>query len=310
MEEPTGMTAYAYPIGNTEDKQLFKFITHNLNSITLDLEAGTFHTVVFNQSESEYGTIQFSNLEDYANAQVQVVPVESSWYETKAPGTKVGTEPEWLAIGSAENLEVTEEMVAVAEREYLAGMQDVMTKAAGQTVNDLATITPISVIKQVEFNVYGQGLYNLRTVRAALEGMAEGCLLSTGKTTANQVAHTMEEWTVETEPNDPASGEIKILLSTFGIPEGHGGTAQENKFSISCLLVDNKTVVTNDFYVGDLLAKFKEMDGLDGNIQKVVINLRLPERLPDVQPMGGSGGGFDAEVDDWGDEIVTNIPIM
>lgn len=307
MEEPTGMTAYAYPIGY-DDQDLYRFITHNLNYITLDLEAGWFNTIVFNQSESEYGSIEFSNLEDYNTAQVRVVHT-SNWYSTKAPATKVGSEPEWLAIGRAENIQVTEEMVKIAEEEYLASRQDQMARAIGRVINNVATVTPVSVIKQVEFRVYGQGLYNLRSVRAAVEGMAEGCLLSTGQPSSELVTHTMEEWKLETEANDPASGDITTVLSTFGLPEGHSGKAEENKFTISLLLVDNETILDYDYYIGDILAQFKDMDGLDGQIQKVVVRLELPERLPDVQPMGGSGGGFDADVSDWGDEITTEIPI-
>ena len=307
METPTGMTAYAYP-QHEDDVDFYRFITHNLNYITLDLEAGFFNTIVFNQSESEYGSFEFSNLEDYHTAQVRVIQVKSNWYTTKAPDTKVGTEPEWLAVGRAEDVEVTEEMVEIAEQEYLASKQDQIMRA-GRAVNNVATVTPISVIKQVEFKVYGQGLYNLRSVRAALEGMSEGCLLSTGQPSQYTVAHVMEDWRVVTEENDPASGDITTVLSTFGIPEGHAGTPEANKFSISLLLVDNKTVLTYDYYIGDILAQFNEMDGLDGKVQKVVVDLELPERLPDVMPVGGSGGGFDADVDDWGDEITTVIPI-
>lgn len=309
MEQPTGMTAYAY----TQDgkgEHLHRFITHDINSITLELEAGFFNSIVFNQSESEYGSIEFTDLESYNNAQVKVVQTKSSWYSTKVPETKVGTEPEWFAVGREEQIEVTEDMVAVAEKEYLDQLGDQMARALStKTVNDVATIVPISVIKQVEFRVYGQGLYNLRSARGAVEGMAEGCLLSTGQTTASHVAHTMDAWHLETEPNDPASGDIVTVLSTFGLPQGHGGAADENKFTLNLLLVDNKTQLTYDYYIGDILAQFEGMDGLDGQIQKVVVELELPERLPDVQPMGGSGGGFDASVDDWGDEISTTIPI-
>lgn len=308
MEEPTGMTAYAYPL-NEDDVDYYRFITHNLDYITLDLEAGKFHTLVFNQSESEFGTIEFADLEDYSSAQVRVVQVKSNWYASKAPQTKVGSEPEWFATGSAENVEVTEAMVQTAEDEYLANHQGIITRADSRSVNDVATVTPISVIKQVEFNIYAEGLYNLRSARGALEGMAEGCRLSNGAPTANQVAHTMDTWSVSTLPNDPASGYIKTVLSTFGLPEGHGGTADENKFQLSLLLVDNETILTYEYHIGDILAAFNEMDGLDGEIQKVVVNLELPERLPDVMPMGGSGGGFDADVEDWGDEIETIIPI-
>ena len=309
MEDPTGMTAYAYPL-HDDDVPYYRFITHNLNYITLDLEAGAFHTIVFNQSESEYGSFEFANLEDYNTAEVRVIQVKSSWYTTRAPETKVATEPEWLAVGRQENIEVTEEMVEVAEAEYLASLQQQMMRTATRVVNNVGTVTPISVIKVVEFRVYGEGLYNLRSVRAALEGMAEGCLLSTGQPSDVRVAHIMEGWSLETLPNDPASGDIVYSLQTFGLPEGHNGTVNENKFSISLLLVDNKTTLTYDYYIGDILAQFNEMDGMDGQVQKVVVNLELPERLPDVMPVGGEGGGgFQANVDDWGDEITTTIPI-
>lgn len=310
MEEPTGMTAYAFPL-HEDEEDYFRFITHNLNYITLNLEQGAFHTLVFNQSESEFGSVEFSNLGDYHTAEVRVAQTKSSWYSTKAPHTKVGVEPEWLAVGSAEDIEVTEEMVQAAEDAYLAEHQhQIIGGLKTKADNEVATIYPISVIKQVEFHVYCQGLYNLRSVRAALEGMAEGCLLSTRTPSANQVAHTMDSWKLELEENDPASGDVVATLSTFGIPQDHKGEKNDNKFSISFLLVDNETIVTHDFYIGDILSQFDEMDGLDGKIQKVIVDLVLPERLPDVMPMGGSGGGFEPNVDDWGDEITTEIPIM
>ena len=109
MEDPTGMTAYSYLVGGKENK-VFRMISHNIDYITLDLEAGFFNTIVFNQSESEYGSFEFANLEDYNTAEVRVIQVKSSWYTTRAPETKVATEPEWLAVGRQDNIEVTEEM--------------------------------------------------------------------------------------------------------------------------------------------------------------------------------------------------------
>jgi hypothetical protein len=50
---------------------------------------------------------------------------------------------------------------------------------------------------------------------------------------------------------------------------------------------------------------------MDGQIQKVVVELSIPERLPDVEPAGGGGsGGFEVGVDDWGDEYVTHFPFI
>ena len=33
------------------------------------------------------------------------------------------------------------------------------------------------------------------------------------------------------------------------------------------------------------------------------------EKVPDVKPEGGAGSGFDVDVDGWGNEINTDIPI-
>lgn len=308
MDRPTGMTAYAYPFFN-EKMDLLRFVSHNINYITLDLEAGSFHTLVFNQDESEYGSFRFSNLENYNTASVNVVQAHTSnWFATKTE-TKVGAEPEWLAVGVAEEVEVTEEMVEIAEQEFLASLNNQVVRAATKTVNDVATIKPISVIKQIEFRVYCEGLYNLRSIRASLDGLAEGCILSTRETTSGKVSHTIDEWDVQEYPENIVVGDLVATLSTFGIPAGHSGVPEENVFSIHLLLVDNQTVIDYDFKIGDLLTRFNEMNGMDGEIQKVVVNLTIPERLPDVAPVGGSGGGFDVIFDNWGDEIVTEIPI-
>ena len=64
--------------------------------------------------------------------------------------------------------------------------------------------------------------------------------------------------------------------------------------------------MTHDYYIGDLLAQLNELSDIE---EKIVIDLTFPEPLKDVMPVGGSGGGFSADVDDWGDEITTEIPI-
>lgn len=310
MDSPTGMTAIAYPL-TYDDVDNWKFVSHNIHYITLDLEAGAFNTLVFNQDVSEFGTLEFSNLDDYEKAQATVVQTKSAdWLSTKFPNTKVCSEPEWLAVGTAENVEVTEEMVKIAEEEFLASRNEQMIRAVTKTVNDVATVTPISITKQIQFNVYCEGLYNLRSVRASINGLADGCYLYSKENTSGKASHAIETWDVNEFDYDITKGYLVSKLCTFGIPSGHTGTPEENVFSIHLLLVDNSTVIDYDFNVGDILTKFNELDGQDGEIQKVVVDLVIPERLPDVAPVGGAGGGFDINVDDWGDETVVHFPTM
>ena len=309
MDTPTGMTAFAFPFMD-DDVDYYKFVSHNIRNITLDLEAGFFNALVFNQDAAEYGTIEFFNLGSYDKAEARIVPTKSTnWYTTKLPDTKVYSEPEWLAVGVVENVEVTEEMVQRAEEEFLANRKPQITRAS-KTINDVATVYPISVTKQIQFKIFCEGLYNLRSVRASIDGLAEGCVLYSRETTSGKVTHTIEEWDVNEFPHDIVSGHLESKLCTFGIPSGHKGNPEENVLSLHLLLVDNKTVLDYEYPIGDILAMFNELDGLDGQIQNVLVELAVPERLPDVEPVGGVGGGFDVAVDDWGDEIVTEFPFI
>ena len=63
----------------------------------------------------------------------------------------------------------------------------------------------------------------------------------------------------------------------------------------------NKTIVDFPFEVGHEFEKDK-----DGKLV-LYLELDLPDPLPDVKPEGGSSSGFDATVEDWGDEIEHEI---
>ena len=329
IEQPTGMTVFVWPENPEEEN--YRFITHNLNMITLDLEAGNYNAFVYNQTESEYATIEFHNLEDYETAEARVRETKSDWY-TKLPDTKVGSEPEWLAIDCVEGIEVTEGMVAVAEEEYFAGIPEAekhhdykysntqkKTKDGTKSVYDIGTLVPKSIIKNVDLYVHLENLPYLRSSRGAVSDMAEGCYIASQKTTKGHVTHTLESWKVEYEQDEELGvnmmkGAIKVSLSTFGLPDGHSGKPSDNTLLIKLLLVDNQTLLEQEFHIGDQLADLNEYDGsqLDekGNPKWPEIHVYWPEPLPEVEPFGGSDGAFDIGVGDWGDEIITELPLM
>ena len=331
IERPTGMTVYAYPLNPDED--LFRFVSHNLDAVTLDLKAGFFHAFAFNQSDSEYATLEFYNLEDFENAEARVVQVKSNWYSTRTPDTKLGAAPEWLAIDCLQNIEVTEEMVEIAEQEYLAARQEAArarkqarkeldTKAptkVTKTQHEVGTLVPKSIIKNVDIYVHLENMHFLRSALGALEDMAEGCYISTRETTEGLVTHTIESWQFVYNKDsegreDLMNGAIKATLSTFGIPAGHTGLSEENNLYIKLLLVDNETILELNFPIGEQLASINEYDGtqLDEN-GKVIwpeIHVYWPEPLPEVQAVNGGTGGFDVGVSDWGDEEIVVLPLF
>lgn len=326
LEKPTGMTSYVW--ADNSDQKIARFVSHNLNFITLDLLEGYYHAFVFNQSESEYSTIEFHNLDDFYKAEARVIEVKSSWYSTKLPESKVGAEPEWLAIDCVQNIEVSEEMVAKAEAEYLATLPEAQrqqkyneknTKAPTKTQNEVGPLVPTSIIKNVDIFIHLENLPYLRSALGALEDMAEGCYISTRTPTENLVTHTIGSWeviyhTTESGSVDMMKGALKATLSTFGLPAGHSGKPDDNNLYIKLLLVDNETILEHDFPIGDILADLNDYNGtqLDENGKPIwpEIHVYFPEPLPEVEPVGGGSGGFDVGVDGWGDDIVTILPLL
>lgn len=321
IEEPTGMTVYVWPLN--EDEKISRFVTHRLDSVTLDLKAGFFHTFAFNQSDSEYGTIEFYNLEDFDKAEARVKQTKSSWYQTKNPDTKLGTEPEWLAIDCLKDIEVTEQMVKIAEEEFIAAKTKVKAKAntraqVTKSQNDVGTLKPKSIIKNVDIYIHIENIHMLHSARAVIKGLAEGCYISSKKTTPNQIAHTVEDWVLifdedENGVKSDNTGVIKTSITTFGLPDGHNGYAAENEFYVQLRLADKEgTVMEHTFHVGELIKDMNSYDGThkdkDGNPVWPELHVNWPEPLPEIEI--GSDGGFDIGVGGWGDEIVTEIPLL
>jgi hypothetical protein len=316
IEQPMGMSVYVWPDDPTQEFK--KILSHDLNGVTLNLLEGSYKSFIFNQSETEFSTIEFFNLDNFNKAEVRVKQTKSNWYSsTKEPSTKIGEEPEWMAIDCIEDISVTEEMVKIAEEEYLASIG----KGARMStrVNEIATLVPKSVIKCIDIYIRFDNMFYLRSALAALEDMAEGCYISTRETTGNKVTHTVNSWRViydkDANGNDNLmKGMLKTTISTFGLPAGHTGTPEETTFFMKLLLVDQETILTHTFKLGEIIADLNSWDGTqvdeNGNAIWPAIYLEWPEPLPIVKPVGSGDSAFDVGVSDWGDEIVTILPML
>ena len=292
-ESPTGMTVMVYPVNGGKPQTV---LTHTLDHTYFNLEEGAYHTLVFNQSTTEFGSVEFRHMDDYTQAEVVSAAVDGRWYTGRTDGGRVAAQPEWIASDFHEGSVVTREMVEEAR-------QTDKYRRAGDSEYLLCELTPKNIIYtiKVKVNILG-GIYNLRSARAALDGMAEGYCFASAKPAKAVSTYLLEEWSLTVDQKDPTQGYIEGILYCFGLPDGHRATADENHFVLSLLLVDNKTKVDYTFPVGDKfqydetsveLSLYMEVDVLDP--------------LPDVKPEGGSGSGFDATVDDWGEEIEHDI---
>lgn len=325
--KPTGMSVYCYP--ESGESPTIKQ-TNNVDSAILNLGVGVYKILVFNQVPSDFGTIDFSGLDYYETAEVFATSTTSKWYESKAEESLV-QDPEELAIATYHTIEVTQEAV-----EEVLGLRE---KYDGTDYYiepyKVIYVEPKVVIKTTRVTVKLDGFHNLSAARATLYGMAEGYDISEQKSHANYVTHLLESWSANEYLYDVTQGEIITYFTCFGIPETTTATRELDEswggtMHLEMLLVDDSTIIEADYplyefttllYEEELEAddednRSGDEDGeseddspeYDDDDVDISVDLDGNITLPDVKPVGGSTGGFNANVTDWGEEEDVEIP--
>lgn len=298
VEQPTGMTVMAF---NTQGPPPYQKTTHDLNQVTFDLPRGEYFFLAFNQSESEFGSFSFRNMDCFETAEVVTATYKSPWYKTKSEEELVAVEPEWLGVDRSGPFVVTDEMIEL----HAKAMQ--LNVRGPELAGAITTLMPHNVVYTIYVEVYNiNNIYNLRAARASIDQMAEGYLLGLGHANDNHVTHLMENWQSYTYEEDASKGYLTTTFTCFGLPGNHQGTAEENELCLHLLLVDNETVVEHRVHIGDQFEVHHDEHTLSMSLH---LKLDLNITLPDVEPVEGGGGGFDATVDDWGDEIEHNVDL-
>lgn len=225
-EVPTGMTVMVFPwSGGAPQTVLTNEITH----ADFFLEPGKYRVLVFNQSTTEFGTLDFLGMDSYETARAVVQHTTSRWY-SRGDDELIGVEPERLASDKLDEFEVSEDFSEV-------------------------TLTPRNVLSHIQVSVKVPSIGYLRYARGSLTGISEGFLLGQGKPLQSKVTYLLENWTKSVDENDATLGTLKTSVKCFGLPETAHLDAENNKLSLSALLIDNKTQVDYQFSVGD---KFKK----------------------------------------------------
>ena len=291
-EKPTGMTVMVFPASGGKPTTV---LSNTLSHVYVNLEAGLYHTLSFNQSTTEFGSFTFRGMDSWTDAEVISNLVTSRWYTGRSDGERVVTDPEWLGTDNETDVRVTEEMVEATGTHHGTVPHDSVEYVIAHHV-------PRNIIWTMDVKVHiPGGVYNLRSARAAMGGMSEGVKLATLHRSDGVVTHLLEEWELTVDKENPVKGTLTSSFKCFGLPSLHAGQASDNHLLLSMLLVDGKTKVDVPLDVGHLIET-----AADGTL-RLYLELTLPEALPDVEPEGGSGSGFDATVEDWGEEIEHDI---
>ena len=269
-EVPTGMTVMVFPwSGGAPQTVLTNEITH----ADFFLEPGKYRVLVFNQSTTEFGTLDFLGMDSYETARAVVQHTTSRWY-SRGDDELIGVEPEWLASDKLDEFEVSGDFSEV-------------------------TLTPRNVLSHIQVSVKVPSIGYLRYVRGSLTGISEGFLLGQGKPLQSKVTYLLETWTKSVDENDATLGTLKASVKCFGLSETTHPDAEDNQLSLSALLIDNKTQIDHQFVVGDKFQKDENSSELGYSVS-LHVDVKLPKPLPEVEPSEGSSGGFDVTIQDWG----------
>ncbi|MFI3278425.1 MAG: DUF5119 domain-containing protein [Rikenellaceae bacterium] len=320
-ETPTGMSVYCYPESGEAPTVTIANINSTESSISVNLSAGNYTVLVFNQIPSDFGTILFSGMDSYETAEINAVSTTSSWAESKESSSLI-RDPEELAAATYLDLEVPEEVVN--EFNQLRSSEEDLSPEA--LIYKTIDVTPKVVIKNTRVRVRITGIYNYRSARATLYGMASGYNFSEQASHSTMSTHVMESWSSTVYEEDYREGEIVTVFSCFGLPAQSTATRSTDysnwpgQMDIDILLVDNSTIVSESVSLCDKITTSSDGDSksedsdVDVNLDvSVDINIDsgyglddddddTPIVLPDVLPEGGSTSGFDADVEDWGEE--------
>lgn len=257
------------------------------------LRVGCYDALVFNRSFSEFGSIDFrgdryGELEAYAHhIETRIDPVTRS--ETRVI---VGS-PEKIAADGVEEIEVTEDMLG----NYSPSVQARNRSVSGADDDFTLTFAPQCLTHEIKVVVNVIGLNNIRSAVGVLVGVAESVNLSTGRVAGETVTQQFALDEKEFTAGSPFSGTLTGRFNTFGFEAG-----VTRKLTLKALLVDSKTRIEETF---DVTAREEEAE--DGTLVLYIEVDASP--IADVKPEGGSGSGFDADVEDWGDEAEHDIPL-
>jgi hypothetical protein len=263
----------------------------NDRELTVNLPVGQYSILVFNGTVSDQDNIRFRGTGGYqtfeAYAYTEQMRADSD------DDLSFITPPNVLAVDRLDLLEVTARMIDRKEQVVL-------------------TFTPLRLVAQINITVHFRGLIYSATGghSGVVTGMANGVFLATGKTgveAANQ-AFTLNNRAFY--PDSQTDGTMSRSFLSFGLP---GMTyyppqlGETNNRLLLDILLRNGEHAGYSFDVTTDVAYSDNDAAIRLNIQ---ITVSEPVTLPETPEIDFSdGGGFDPDVNEWGENIDVPTPV-
>jgi len=289
---PYGCTVILYPEGGSG---CIKYRTNSVERFCVAVPPGQYCVVLFNNSENEYGTMTFLDMQDYGKSRVILESISRDWIP-KEHG-RVVCEPERLAVARCDCFTVR----SLAQRRLSLGYE-----ISEETLKEL-TADSLHLIPEPEFEVLNielplKGINNIASIRAYITGMYGGRYLAKDMVVDTSATFILNNWSLVRDEGDYTSGAVVSNIRCFSMPWNEGDDASECTLHLEMMLVDGITVVKKDCRV----------NGIDRESGRSVASLSIEGgcfTLPDVKPEGGYEGGVDVHFVDWGDPDIFVMPI-
>ena len=291
-EAGNGATAIFYPKDGSAPKNV---LMGDRTYEKVRLRTGRYDILVFNRSFTDFGSLSFRGdcyreLEAYArHVETRMDP------ETRTTTRVIVSSPEKLAVDVMEDFEVSEEMLG--NYDSSSHSLNRASDTSGTSGKFTLAFTPQRLTREVKVQVNVIGLNNIRKAAGILTGVAESVNLSTGKVSSEIVSQQFSLDEITFTDGSPFNGTLTGYFNTFGFE-----TEVPRELHLQALLVDGKTTVDETF---DVTAH--ELEEAGGQLV-LYIDVTAPP-IADVKPDGGSDSGFDADVEDWGDEEESELPL-
>lgn len=274
-EKDYGATIIFYPHDGTAPHTV---LMGDRTQTTVSLPTGHYSVLLFNRSFNDFSGIAFRGMESY-----HTLEAYAKKEEARSSSRVIVECPEKLATAQVEDFEVTAGMVNNARSTPSADMPALH-------------LTPRPMTRQIEVQIYAEGLNNIKEARCTLSGIPVSIVLFSGELSQETATHEFELGNPVYLPGSTTDGTLSGTLNVFGFnPE------LPHEMQITALLKDNETIISQ------MLGKVQvSEDADDKGVIKLRIDAAVPEPIPDVK-VGGSG--LDVEVGDWGNEENSDIEL-
>lgn len=307
---PNGWSVYIYPKSYAGKHTSF---ISQAASETVILHRGTYSVIAINDTEQEYKHITFSGTDKYDTFTATATPLKElskALADDLAEGEEPQNSPDALAVYRLAELEITDEMVS----KY---------KTTGEVTKEiLVRPSIVGYLTTIMINVKGVDNASLGSSLVAATGLSSKINLSTRESSgANGTQFIPITKRIYNESN-MHWGKLVAETYVFGLYDidllTRGGDNLATKVGTDYQTVRLYATLRNGkpHPMIHFTAKGKiDFFTNDYGFEELVYNLGLdkygiPEtELPDVIGPEEEQGGFDAEVEGWGEEIETEVGV-